>query len=318
MTDSVLASAIATVPAGPWAVGVSGGADSVALLSLLRDRADLQLVVVHLDHETRGEASTGDAAFVAELAKSWRLPVVVALRSEIEPALANPPANTSALYRACRLELFRRVVNQRKLQGVLLAHHADDQAETVLHRLLRGSPANGLAGMSPRTNVGGLTILRPLLGVRRNQLRQELIDRRQPHREDASNTSDDYTRNRLRKFLATREPLTKALLDLASACAAMKDWVAQASPDLPDTFPVCKLADLPAPLARESARRWLIAQGSSPDDLASDVLDRLILMAADSATPGISQFPGKLLVRRRRGVVSAAGSHRIRDDGSPR
>jgi tRNA(Ile)-lysidine synthase TilS/MesJ len=171
--------------------------------------------------------------------------------------------------------------------------------------------------MSARATVGGLTLVRPLLGVRRRQLRQVLIDRCQPHREDTSNDSDDYARNRLRKFLANRETLTTALLNLAGACATMKEWIADASPDLPDAFPVGDLADLPAPLARESARRWLIDHSCPPDDLAGEVLDRLILMASDAASPNVFQFPGRLEVRRRRGVVSAGGSHRIRHDGSP-
>ena len=318
MANSVLHNAIASVPAGAWAVGVSGGADSVAVLSLLRDRADLSLVVVHLDHETRGEASTGDAAFVAALANTWQLPAVIARRSDVEPALTNPPANASALYRACRLELFRRVVTERQLNGVILAHHADDQAETVLQRLLRGSPAAGLAGMSREADVGGLRILRPILGVRRDALRRLLVDRGQPHREDASNASDDYLRNRLRQFLATRESLTAALLDLASTCGDLKSWVVDTSPQLPNPFAVGDLANLPSPLARESARRWLAGVGCPPDDLASDVLDRLILIAADAATPHISQFPGRVEVRRRRGMVSGTPAHIIRDDGSPR
>src|SRR3982750_439033 len=88
MGSMELMEAIATVPAGVWAVGVSGGADSVALLSLLRTRADLLLHVVHLDHETRGQDSTGDATFVADLARQWNLPCTVARWRDIEPHLA--------------------------------------------------------------------------------------------------------------------------------------------------------------------------------------------------------------------------------------
>ena len=87
MTDARIQASVSAVPPGPWAVGVSGGADSVALLSLLRQREDVQLHVVHLDHQTRGEASTGDARFVADLAEVWGLPSVVALREQIEPKL---------------------------------------------------------------------------------------------------------------------------------------------------------------------------------------------------------------------------------------
>src|SRR5687768_5961056 len=85
--------AAATVPPGRWAVGVSGGADSVALLLLLRDRPDLALHVVHLDHETRGGASADDAGFVEDLAARLRVPCTVARRSEVETDMARLPAN---------------------------------------------------------------------------------------------------------------------------------------------------------------------------------------------------------------------------------
>src|SRR5205823_4177907 len=100
-------------------------------LALLRPRGDLRLHVVHLDHETRGGQSAEDAQFVGDLAREWGLAVTVARRGEIESAMGALPRNRSARHRALRLELFRRVVSEHKLRGVILAHHADDQAETV-------------------------------------------------------------------------------------------------------------------------------------------------------------------------------------------
>src|SRR5688500_1479814 len=161
--DRALTAAIATVPPGRWAVGVSGGPDSVALLDLLRTRDDLALHVVHLDHQLRGDASAADAHFVADLAHRWNLPCTIARRDEIEPALADLPANPSARYRRLRLALFANVARAHGLSGVILAHHADDQAETVLQRLLRPSGPMGLAGMSATAHVGSLRIVRPLL-----------------------------------------------------------------------------------------------------------------------------------------------------------
>ena len=89
------------------------------------------------------------------------------------------PKNLSARYRAIRIELFRRVVAHENLLGVILAHQADDQAETIFLRLLRGSGPAGLAGMSPRRQISGLTMLRPLLNVRRSELREFLAARGQ-------------------------------------------------------------------------------------------------------------------------------------------
>ncbi|CAN5399329.1 hypothetical protein BH10PLA1_BH10PLA1_13380 [soil metagenome] len=303
MIDPVLQNAIAQVSPGKWAVGVSGGADSVALLLLLRDRTDLQLTVAHLDHETRGQASTDDAAFVRNLAGQFGLPAEFARRSDIEKYIADPPANPSALYRACRIELFQRVVADHQLQGVILAHHADDQAEMVLHRLIRGAPATALGGMSVQVSLGGLVVVRPLLGVRRDRLRSLLAERHQPFREDASNASDDYLRNRLRKILADRPGVVDRLLELSTRCAELRDWAVATALNLDESFHVNRLADLPDVVARESAKQWLVARGAPAGELSTDVLDRLLLLCRDASTPSRQHFPGRLNIARRRGIV---------------
>jgi tRNA(Ile)-lysidine synthase len=303
---SILAHAIDQVPAGPWAVAVSGGADSVALFRLLLGRPDLSLHVVHLDHQTRGEASTADAEFVQQLAAEHRVPCTVALRNEIEPQLEDLPKNPSARYRAARMELFRQVVSQSNLNGVILAHHADDQAETVLHRLIRGSGPAGLAGMLPQTRIDGLFILRLLLAVRRKDLRKYLSDIGQSWREDASNESDHYLRNRLRRWLGREPGLHESLLTLGNSCRKLREWSRREAPVLEESFAVGKLSQLPDVLACESARRWLVARGAPAGELSEAVLDRLVQMAQDAASAPRTQFPGSLLVRRRRGIISAA------------
>ena len=325
MPSDPLQAAAASVPAGAWAVGVSGGADSVALLSLLRSRAvpggDLSLHAVHLDHQTRGRASTADAAFVSELAARWGFACTVARRDEVEARLlrspagaaapaATPalPANPSARYRTARLALFGEVVAARRLAGVLLAHHADDQAETVFHRLLRGSAYAGLAGMARRSTVGGLVILRPLLGVGREALRAHLREAGRAWREDESNASDDYLRNRLRRVLEAFPQLTPRLLEICDACRAARDWARGAAPVLSATFQLSELRDLPPVLARESAAGWLAARGVPRGELSPSVIDRLLAMASDAATPPRQHFPGQVLIRRRGGSISRTGA----------
>jgi tRNA(Ile)-lysidine synthase len=296
------------VPAGAWAVGVSGGADSVALLRLLATRADLHLRVVHLDHQTRAGASAADAAFVAELAARLGLACTVATRVDVEATLAELPRNPSGRFRAARLALFRQTVASRDLRGVLLAHHADDVAETVLQRLLRGSGPAGLTGIAPRSVVRGLLVMRPLVRVTRAALRAYLADLGQAWREDASNASGAYLRNRLRPVLRNAPALTQSLLELAGSCAALRDWAHDAAPTLPPQFRVEQLCGLTPILSRESARRWLAARGAPEAALSPDVLDRLTAMAADAATPARQHFPGRLLVGRKGGLVSAAGT----------
>jgi tRNA(Ile)-lysidine synthetase-like protein len=302
--DPKLSPAILAVPAGAWAVGVSGGADSVALLSLLRRRSDLSLHVVHLNHLTRGVESDEDARFVQALCDTWKLQCTVARLDEIEPQLKDPPANRSARFRAARLELFLRAVSQFNLRGVILAHHALDQAETILLRLLRGSGFAGLIGMSVETVVGGLTILRPLLHVTPDALRSHLNSIGQPWREDQSNQSPKYARNRARVVLQRSPALVDSLLALGEGCRDLHAWVAS-FPGPTGAFEVEALQRWPRLIARDIGRRWLIAQGASAGELDAHVLDRLIAMASDMSSPPRQHFPGKVLVRRRGGKIFA-------------
>ncbi len=294
------------LPTGRWAVGVSGGADSVALLRLLCDAPGVSPHVVHLDHQTRPETAA-DAAFVADLASRLGVPATVAVRSDVERDLGDPPANPSARYRWARLALFRRVVAGHGLAGVVLAHHADDQAETVFLRLLRGGGVRALGGMAERSVVGGLVVVRPLLRVPSGDLRRLLRDRRQPWREDASNASDQYLRNRVRRALAGDPPLSDALRELATAARAARDWLDARSPALADAFATADLA-VAAPLARHAAGRWLAARGAPPDAVNRATCDRLVALAADAATPARQSFPGGLDVRRAGGRVTAAAA----------
>jgi tRNA(Ile)-lysidine synthase len=295
-------------PPGRWAVGVSGGADSVALLELLRCRADLQLVVAHLDHQTRGCASAADAAFVRKTATNWSLRSVFALRGEIERLVNQVPPNRSVRYRAARLAFFRRVVDDEKLDGVALAHHADDQAETVIQRLLRGSGPAGLVGMRADAVVSGVRIVRPLLRVRRAALRALLRARGIDWREDASNEALDQQRNRVRTLLAAHPALTEAALGLAEASAALVEWLRACGPELGETFDVRALQRLPAPVAREAARRWLAERAGAGEEIPPAAAERLLEMANDAASPARQHFPGGLLVRRRGGTIAIDGA----------
>lgn len=296
------------VPPGRYAVGVSGGADSVAMLSLLRGQAGLQLHVVHMDHQTRGDASTRDAEFVEQLARRWSLTVTLGRLDEVEAAGRSvPPANPSARYRAARLALYGRVVKEHSLAGVLLAHHADDQAETILQRLLRGSGPAGLVGMREQSHIGGLLILRPLLQVRGNTLREYLRSIGQDWREDASNRSDAYFRNTLRRLLAQYPQLVDVLLRIGDAMAQWVDWARDTAPRLGESFATEELADLPEALAVESARKWLLDRGSTPRSITPAAIEQLRQMAGDAATPPRRHFPGGLRIARR--------GRRIRADG---
>jgi tRNA(Ile)-lysidine synthetase-like protein len=304
MNAQVLRDSVAAVPPGRWAVGVSGGADSVALLLVLKDRPDLSLHVAHMDHQTRQGESAADARFVAELAATLKLPCAIALRSTIESAMPTLARNTAHRFRNARFEFFRQLVAKQNMQGILLAHHVDDQAETVLMRLLRGAGPTGLGGIRLKSNVHGLKIMRPLLRVDSSDLRDFLRAANQPWREDSSNLSDQYQRNVLRKWLKGRPVVRRSLLDLQARSGALRSWLESKAPVLADAFPANVLADLPLPIARRSACRWLMKQGAPANELNEKVADRLIEMASDAASPPRMDFPGQLSVRRRQGKIT--------------
>jgi tRNA(Ile)-lysidine synthase len=180
-------------------VGVSGGADSVALLMLLlelRDRLGIVLGVAHLNHGLRAKASDTDEKFVRQLAAKHGLEfhgesVDVAARAKREKA------NLEDAGRRARFDFFSQLVAKGKLDHVAVAHTADDQAETVLAHILRGTGLAGLGGIHPETE----SVVRPLLGVRRAELRAYLRGKKQKWREDATNQDTERTRARIRKKL---------------------------------------------------------------------------------------------------------------------
>lgn len=180
-------------------VAVSGGADSVALLRVLenlREALGITLVVVHFDHGLRGAESEADAQFVAELARARGLEFVLD-REDVAAAAARHKWNLEDAARRLRYAFFEHLVAEFRVTRVAVAHTADDQAETVLAHILRGTGPTGLAGIYP---VAG-HVVRPLLGEGREDLRTYLRSLGQDWREDLSNLDVRRLRARIRQRL---------------------------------------------------------------------------------------------------------------------
>jgi tRNA(Ile)-lysidine synthase len=178
---------------------VSGGADSVALLRLLlelQEALGVVLSVVHLNHKLRDKASDADEKFVAKLAETHGLTLHVE-RANVAAKAKRERANLEDAARRARYDFFARLVAEKKLDRVAVAHTADDQAETVLAHVLRGTGLAGLGGIHPETGC----VVRPLLHVRRARLRAYLRSKKQKWREDATNQDTSRTRARIRKKL---------------------------------------------------------------------------------------------------------------------
>ena len=183
-------------------VAVSGGPDSTALLTLFRRaarRLDVELHVAHLDHGWRGRGSARDAEFVRRMALRMGLPVTVGhAADQAAPAALRRQSSREAIGRALRMRFLMETAAAVGAARVALGHTLDDQAESLLMRLLRGSGTRGLAGTYPV--VDGLFI-RPLLGVRRAEVVRYLRSRKQSFRVDPTNRDTTLTRNRVRRRL---------------------------------------------------------------------------------------------------------------------
>jgi tRNA(Ile)-lysidine synthase len=180
-------------------VAVSGGADSVALLRLLKDlraKLGITLVVAHFNHLLRGADSDADEEFVAALAREHKLEFIVD-REDVASRSRKNHWNLEDGARRLRYAFFAGVVEKGCASRIAVAHTADDQAETVLGRLIRGTGLEGLAGIYP---VNGF-VVRPLIGVRRSTLREYLANIGQPWREDATNLDTRRMRSRIRHQL---------------------------------------------------------------------------------------------------------------------
>ncbi len=209
-------------------VCVSGGADSVALLHLLCfGLADyhFRLTACHLHHGLRASAD-GDLLFVRTLCRAWGIPLVAA-RADTAALSARQKKGIEAAGRTLRYAFFERTADRCGCDKIVTAHTLNDQAETVLLRLIRGSGGRGLCGIPPRRG----RVVRPLLTVERREIEAYLAACHIPHREDETNHTDAYTRNRVRReilplILRENPRFLKAASRLAAALRADESYLA--------------------------------------------------------------------------------------------
>lgn len=189
------------IGSGRVLVACSGGADSIFLLYALwalRETLGWDVHVSTVDHGLRAN-SDADARFVQQIAWTLGLPCEVTTADVAQARKAGESIEMAA--RRIRREIWTHQLVKYDANAVALAHHMDDQAETLLLRLTRGTSLRGLGGMSWISRSGPLTILRPLLGVRRHDIEQFLRSHGRPWREDPSNKDLNFRRNRVRHEL---------------------------------------------------------------------------------------------------------------------
>ena len=199
-------------------IGLSGGADSVALLLILLPEIRSQTFraeAIHVNHGLRGAESDSDEQFCRDLCERTGVPLTVC-RAELHGRTDEASA------REARYAAFRKRYNEYGADAIVLAHHADDQAETFLMRLLRGAGPDGLACMKEDETVGNIRILRPMLSLRREEIRNALRAAGIQWREDESNRDTAFLRNRIRlELIPDMSRISDTAVEKICAAAAL-------------------------------------------------------------------------------------------------
>ncbi len=323
-------------PVGPVLLAVSGGPDSLALLhafqALRSTYPDLQIEAAHLNHLIRGEAATADARFVAEFCKVNGVPCHLTEFDVLAWASLQHLSLEDAARRV-RYAWFARLCQERSSSLVLLAHHADDQAETVLLRLLRGTGPGGLAAMSPlapfppldprlqtwfgSADVTNLRLGRPFLSLWRREIETYCAAHELQPRQDETNFSTDYLRNRVRLELLPQietaySPHFRAnLVRLAALAGGEEEWLsglveiqyaAQVQSGKAERgFNLAYFAVQPRALQRRLLRAAL-ADLNKLSDVEAAHIEAVIDLFAAGAT-GRLNLPGGVVAYRWRGQV---------------
>ena len=219
---------------------VSGGLDSMTLLHALHELSShhrWRLTVAHFNHQLRGRSSNADEELVRQTAAAMRLPFAAG-RANVKEFAQKSKLSIEMAARKLRHDFFARVAKERKIRAVALAHHADDQVELFFLRVLRGAGGEGLAGMkwrSPSPVDSKIMLVRPLLDATKAELRGFARESKILFREDATNTSLDLPRNRVRNELLPllqrryQPGLTRTVLRLMEIVGAESDLAGEAA-----------------------------------------------------------------------------------------
>jgi tRNA(Ile)-lysidine synthase len=301
---------------GPGIVAVSGGADSVALFRALSSWIN-PLIVAHVNHRLRGSDSDADEQFVRDLADTLKLPCRITVYNVAEEA-QRTGKNLEAIAREIRYAWFTQVALEANASWVATGHTADDQAETVLHRLLRGAGMQGLRGIARERELHpGVRLVRPLLAVSRADVQSYLTSLQQDWREDLSNRDPAFTRNRIRHellpLLRTFNPIAGEVLGRLAEQAgevcddqllAARQLLAEAEAPAVGELRIFRMAVLQASTAsrvREMFRLLWEREDWPRQDMTFDHWKRLVAVSLGEETA--TDLPGGISARHRGSVM---------------
>jgi tRNA(Ile)-lysidine synthase len=300
-------------PDDRYLIGVSGGRDSVALLHQLLHAGYRRLILCHLDHQLRGRASKADAAFVRQLAKRNKLEVEIG-SADVKALAARSKQSIEAAGRTARYEFFARVARRRRCRTLFLAHHADDLVETFLLNLFRGAGPVGFGGMREVASrkVAGveLQIVRPLLGVWREEINAYLKEYRLEFRDDSTNETLEPVRNRMRRRIIPYiekqlgRKVRRALWRAAIIAADETEWLTRlidSEQPKGNELAVKKLRVQPRALQRRTIQQWLQSRGVA--DLDFETIERVRALLDPKPKSAKTNLSRDLHARRRAGKI---------------
>ena len=255
-------------------VAVSGGLDSMVLLHALKKlsaRHNWKLTVAHFNHQLRGRASDADERLVRKTAAAMKLPFV-AESADVKESARKLKLSIEMAARKLRHGFFAHIARRRRIQTVALAHQADDQIELFFLRLLRGAGSKGLAGMkwqSPSPADKKIRLVRPLLDLNKDELQKFARENKIAFRDDATNFSSDFLRNRIRNELLPmlrshyQPGLNKTILRVMDIVGAESDFVASSASSLQLNLirpepEGCNFGNLPVAIQRRILQSQLI------------------------------------------------------------
>jgi tRNA(Ile)-lysidine synthase len=295
-------------PDSRYLIGVSGGRDSVVLLHWLVAEGYRKLIVCHIDHRLRGRAARADARFVERLARANKLHFE-STAIDVRDVAAKTKQSIEMAARAARYEFFAQVARRRRCRTIFLGHHADDLVETFLMNLFRGAGPLGLGSIrqvsTQRVGNTELTVVRPLLGIWRDEIDRYVAKHEIVFREDASNRSLTPIRNRIRhQIVAMLEKqfgrdIRRTIWRAATIAAEEESWLKTLLPPIPTTapeLPVEQLREMPVALQRRTIRKWLRDQKVA--DVGFDVVEEVRALLERGASAKMN-LPRDLHVRRR-------------------
>src|SRR5947209_9955656 len=296
-----------------YLIGVSGGRDSIALLSLLIDLGYKHLVICHLNHQLRGAASRRDARSVEKIARDLQLDCEI-WSTDVGALAKRSKLSIETTARFARLAFFVEVARRRRCPRIFLAHNADDLVETALLNLFRGAGPGGMAAMrkisTHRIGKTQLTILRPLLGVWRGEIDTYVSQRHLEFREDATNAVLHSSRNKIRHRILpdierqfgrdVRKTIWRAAQIWREEGAVLDSMVSTQTISAAN-LAVAALRKMPVALQRRAMLRWLRAHGIS--NVGFDVVENVRSLIDPGTKIAKINLPRDQHMRRRAGKI---------------